>query len=98
MYQIILHKEVGDEVEHAYTWHESKHQGIGDRLLAEIEAGFNSIVENPMQWSGFGARSRRYVLPNFPYSIIYHGLGDAVLVLAIMHHRQKPGYWRKRNK
>ena len=38
--------------------------------------------------------NRKRVLHRFPYSVIYEVLGSTVTVLAMAHHRRKPGYWR----
>jgi hypothetical protein len=41
--------------------------------------------------------ARRYILHRFPYGIIYRLLGDDVLeILAIAHHKRRPGYWGRR--
>ena len=41
---------------------------------------------------------RRWILPRLPYSIIYDDRPDGLVVLAFAHHKQRPGYWRKRLK
>ena len=37
------------------------------------------------------------MLPNFPFSIVYRVHQDAMQVVAVAHHRRRPGYWRDRN-
>lgn len=32
----------------------------------------------------------------FPYALLYVPLSDHVLIVAVMHCHQKPGYWRPR--
>jgi len=39
------------------------------------------------------AAIRRLPVRGFPYSVIFVRLPDRVSVLAIAHHRRKPGYW-----
>jgi hypothetical protein len=36
------------------------------------------------------------ILSAFPFSIIYWVTDDAIIVLAVAHHRRRPGYWRGR--
>ena len=39
---------------------------------------------------------RKFVLTSFPYNLIYVPSIDAVRILAVAHHKRKPGYWRNR--
>jgi hypothetical protein len=39
---------------------------------------------------------RRFSLRRFPYSVIYYLRDDELRVVAIAHHRQRPGYWADR--
>lgn len=44
-----------------------------------------------------GARDTRTVpLRRYPYSIHYRIAGPSIQVIAIAHHRRRPGYWSKR--
>ncbi|MBA3346286.1 MAG: type II toxin-antitoxin system RelE/ParE family toxin [Gemmatimonadales bacterium] len=35
-------------------------------------------------------------LRRFPYSLLYRIETDRIYVLAVMHHRRRPGYWTDR--
>lgn len=35
---------------------------------------------------------RRFPMRRFPYSIIYYQVGDKLRVIALAHHRRKPGF------
>ncbi|MBM3267663.1 MAG: type II toxin-antitoxin system RelE/ParE family toxin [Candidatus Sericytochromatia bacterium] len=37
---------------------------------------------------------RRLVLHRFPFAVIYRIQADEVQVIAVMHLRRRPGYWR----
>jgi hypothetical protein len=44
-----------------------------------------------------GRRSvRRILVHGFPYSLIYLERARTVWILAVAHHRRRPGYWRRR--
>lgn len=51
-----------------------------------------------MPGSGSPAESgiRRAMLARFPFTIVYHELEDEVEVVAVMHQRRHPGYWKHR--
>jgi hypothetical protein len=36
------------------------------------------------------------MFPRFPFSLVYAHVGDYIEVLAVMHHRRHPDYWRHR--
>jgi len=41
-------------------------------------------------------RCRRYILHQFPFSIVYKVRDEDVLALAVAHGHRSPGYWRRR--
>ncbi|MBK7075209.1 MAG: hypothetical protein IPH44_23220 [Myxococcales bacterium] len=44
-----------------------------------------------------GARqARRFLFKRFPYYLIYRERDGMVEVVAVMHARRHPGYWRHR--
>jgi hypothetical protein len=62
-----------------------------------IDQALATIAANP-QVAAQVARSeaRQYILTRFPYSIVYVEETDLIRVLALAHHRRKPGYWKSR--
>ena len=86
------------EIDEATDYYLEAAPAEADRLTAEIDRAIGFISENPYLGSGGRRRVRRYVLPHFPYSIIYSVLEDHILVVALAPHRRRPGYWLKRLK
>ena len=39
---------------------------------------------------------RRCLLRVFPYSLLYTIESDFILIVAVMHGKRRPGYWRYR--
>jgi mRNA-degrading endonuclease RelE of RelBE toxin-antitoxin system len=52
------------------------------------------IAETPLGKAADAEGNRMRTLRRFPYSVIYEVLGNTVTVLAVAHHRRRPGYWR----
>lgn len=69
---------------------------LGLRYLRVVEEATQRAEETPDAGSPLGKRDRRRAVSGFPYSIVYRAEGERVLVLAVMHHRRKPGYWKWR--
>jgi hypothetical protein len=40
--------------------------------------------------------ARRHTGPIFPYAVIYLDQANEVWIVAVMHFKQRPGYWRER--
>ncbi|MND02599.1 hypothetical protein D3C83_220350 [compost metagenome] len=39
---------------------------------------------------------RRHFGHRFPYAIVYLDLPDRLWIVAVMHFKQRPGYWARR--
>ena len=70
--------------------------GLGLAFVAEFERTANFVLANPLLGAVFRGTRRRYILRRFPYSIIYQVAADELRILAIAHHRRRPGYWAHR--
>jgi len=66
---------------------------LGQEFINEFDRALALLCNQP----GLGARwrnqRRRFPLRRFPFSIIYYARGEDLRVIALAHHRQKPGYW-----
>jgi hypothetical protein len=62
----------------------------------EFQRAISAIAEAPERWPVYISPCRRYILHQFPFSIVYRNLKEDVFVLAIAHAHRRPGYWRKR--
>jgi hypothetical protein len=54
------------------------------------------IGSRPTRFRELEAGVRRYRVPLFPYSILYHVGEDQILILSVKHDRRSPDYWRYR--
>jgi plasmid stabilization system protein ParE len=88
-----------DEAAAALRYHSAIGREVGAERAAELARSLDLVTSQPRAWAPTGPRRadlRRRVLARFPYSIVYRVEGDLVRVLAVMHQRQRPGYWRDR--
>jgi toxin ParE1/3/4 len=69
---------------------------LGLAFVAEFERTANLVLDNPLLGVVFRRTRRRYNLRRFPYSIIYQITADEIRILAVAHHRRRPGYWAQR--
>lgn len=87
------------EAEHLeqVAFYESRQAGLGMRYHAEVMAALERAYESPQRFaverpSGL----RRLVLRQFPLTLYFRVLGITLQVLAVAHHRRRPGYWGTR--
>ena len=69
---------------------------LGLAFVAEFERTANLILDNPLLGAVFRGTRRRYILRRFPFSIIYQITAEELRILAVAHHRRRPGYWAQR--
>jgi toxin ParE1/3/4 len=84
-------RELAEAAEH----YEAESQGLGLRLLEEVRHAVIMLARHPEAAPAIHGSVRRLVLPKFPYSLMYRPLGkeQGIRILAVAHHKRRPGYW-----
>lgn len=70
--------------------------GYGDRFLAAFNVGRNFLLQYPNAGRPTILRTRSWEVTGFRYDIVYVIRGELIFVVAVAHHRRRPGYWRSR--
>lgn len=84
------------ELREAVRFYEGEAAGLGAEFAAEVRAVIGQVLEHPLSGTPTRAGTRRKLLARFPYSLIYLPSPRPITILAVMHHRRKPGYWLDR--
>jgi len=84
------------ELEQAVAWYEQREPGLGERLYVAFQEARLFIRRNPNAGSPFDHGTRKWRVPGFPYKVIYCDLTEDILIVAIAHDSQRPGYWHRR--
>ncbi len=92
--------EVYDEIEHARQILDES-RGLGSELLKALDSTTTRILKAPETFPHHGrTRSgievRSAYLRRFRYRVIFVVRPDLIWVIAFMHEKQEPGYWRVR--
>ena len=96
MISVVFDPDARAEFLEAVKYYEDCQAGLGRRFRIAVEAAVQSVAETPFRYRALHAPFRRYLLTNFPYSIIYCIEPENILIIAIAHTKRKPGYWIKR--
>jgi hypothetical protein len=67
-----------------------------DETELAATAELEQIAQAPEPWPILVDDLRKRPLRGFPYRVIYQVRGDHVLIVAVMHERRRPEYWRDR--
>jgi len=84
------------ELSEAVDYYNQQREGLGFEFAAEIRRALERIVQYPSAWAALSERTRRCQTSRFPYGVIYQIRVDKILVVAVMHLRREPNYWKSR--
>jgi plasmid stabilization system protein ParE len=94
--KIDLHPEARLELIHAEDWYEERQSGLGLRLRRDVRAVFDRIVQFPHGYEEHLYGTRKAVVSDFPFVLIYRPTDQVIQVFAIAHTSRKPGHWKER--
>jgi plasmid stabilization system protein ParE len=86
-----------DEFLAAVDFYEEQAAGLGADFTTEVEQALTTIASVPHLGTRYLESTRRLVVRRFPYNIVYFVESKAVVIVAVAHQRQKPGYWKDRD-
>jgi len=90
-----FHPAAEAELEEAAEWYEASKDGLGGAFIADVRRRLETILLAPDRWA-LRNGTRRILLAQFPYAIVYREVGDELEIVAIAHFRRRPTYWSKR--
>ena len=85
-----------EEARAAFLWYSGRSEEAARRFQSDLVAAMERIQEGPLTGCAIDGDVRRMMLSRFPYAVLYTGDSDRIIVLAVMHLRRRPGYWRHR--
>jgi len=89
-------KPAESEMIEAATYYEIQVEKLGENFLNILDAAVAEIAENPKTWPEIEQGIRRRIVRRFPYSILYAIHENKIIIVAVMHQKQKPRYWMGR--
>ena len=97
MKTVRFHPEAEAEMIAAAQFYQERADGLGVRFLESVQTVVRHISNFPQSARVVRGRSiRGSVAKTFPYSVVYCVRSDEIVVLAVAHHRRRPGYWKTR--
>ncbi|MDR0352096.1 MAG: type II toxin-antitoxin system RelE/ParE family toxin [Opitutaceae bacterium] len=92
----VFHPEAHAELVAAGRYYMGTSAPLAERFYEEINAVLAEVRARPSMRRMFDPPARRHFGPAFPYALIYVDRPDEIWIVAVMHFKQVPGYWRAR--
>ena len=92
----LLHPEADSELAEAVDYYTQIEPRLGIRFYQEMERLLLAVCADPGRFHKFDPPARRYFSAEFPYAVIYLEKPDHVWIVAVMHMKRQPGYWKSR--
>lgn len=92
VYKVELSFRARQELIEAWTWYESRQQGLGDRFETEVYKSIQEVQQHPLRSPEKIQFYREKQIMIFPYLIIYMVIDDnnTILISSIFHTRRNP--------
>jgi toxin ParE1/3/4 len=88
--RVVFRPIARSELLEAAAWYDRRKPSLGAELTAAVDEVLARIAENPQRFRPVRPGVRRALLTRFPYSIHYALEGNAIVILAVFHHRRDP--------
>lgn len=94
--KVEFHPEADVEFQHAIDYYEVRKPGLGTEFYLEVRSALGRIEQFPEAWPAVERTVRRCLVNRFPYAVLYTIEEDGIFILAVMHTRRDPDYWKHR--
>jgi toxin ParE1/3/4 len=91
-----FHSQAREEYAQVAQFYSAIAPELGGRFYDEMERLILEVRQQPERFFRFSPPTRRALSRKFPYSLVYLDEPDRVWIVAIMHAKRHPGYWRER--
>ena len=91
-----FHPAAGAEFDEAGRYYVEINPDLGVRFFLEIERLIREVCADPQRFRKFDPPARRHFSTNFPYAIVFLDKPDCIWIVAVMHMKRSPGYWKSR--
>ena len=96
MPRVLFTRAAQADLDNALQWYEAH----APQMVPPFRASFRSIVQrieaNPKQFPAAERQTRRAMVRQFPYLVIFRETADAAYVVAVFHTSRDPHIWRGR--
>ncbi len=90
------HPAAAEEYEEAVGFYAEISPKLAARFIDEIQSCIALIKESPDRWKKLRKEIRAVQARIFPFQVLYRITEDRITIVAVMHEKRRPDYWRHR--
>ena len=94
----VFHPGADDEYVRTVEYYHHLAPDLGLRFHLEIERLIGEVGREPGRFFHFFPPAQRALTRKFPYALVFLDQPDRIWIVAVMHAKRRPGYWRGRLK
>ncbi len=91
-----FHPDAFSEADAAAQFYEDQKSQLGKRFIEALTDTLNRISRDPQLYPIVKDNIRKCRILHFPYGVIYRERKNFIEVIAVMHFKRRPGYWKDR--
>jgi toxin ParE1/3/4 len=92
-----FHEAAAADYDAAYDWYLKRSLEVALKFDAEVDRALAQIGQAPQRWAAGPHSTRRLLLRQFPFTLIYREqLSGDIQIMAVAHTSRKPEYWKER--
>lgn len=95
-YRVDLLEEAEADARSLYLWIYENSPTAAERFAETLEAKIAELGESAHAWDAKHDIKRLYI-NRYRVTLVYRLRGELVMIGAVAHQRQKPGFWLKRD-
>jgi toxin ParE1/3/4 len=95
---VVFHPLAERELIESAKFYEMRATGLGADFIRQVELTVAGVAANPGAGNVLTGTIRRRLVRRFPFALLYQSEARQITVIALMHLRRRPGYWRRRLK
>ncbi len=92
--ELLVRGRAKADIRRAAKWYEQQKEGLGDRLVAEVDAALERIATNTEQYQIVHRNIRHAIIRDFPYGVFYRIRGNKISVFAVVHLQRDDVHWK----
>ncbi len=96
MFRLRTHPEADHEVDNIVRYLSERTLWQGTRFSDAYESTLKRITTRPEGTHFIWREFRRYNIPGFSHALIYRFHHNEVFLIAVMHEKRHPDYWKHR--
>lgn len=89
-FPLVLHPDIGEDIQDSYSYYEAKLSGLGDEFVKAVDDAFELIQQYPKMFPFIDWGVRKMVMKRFPFIIAYLFEDNRILILNVLHTSRNP--------